>query len=715
MDTAVGHAAPNAFNDLLERLYLKFASREQEQAFLRSYHVGVRGLAQLALGLIAVTFGLFAYLEWTVLGVAQSQQVPLYGLILAAFVALAAIPMTLVSSLASYRPVITVTAGVIGALAVITALFLHDQLGPTYRVTYFAELAITLLWIYGLSGIRILSVAALALTLSVTFLFGLWVGETPHNVLVIAGFLLLSVNLMGMLICYLVESFSRRNFLNRTDLDTLGWRHERWAQTLRDLAIELSGTQDLKVTFDRMLAHLRNLVSHDATAVALIQGRSLKPLIIEGALFELEELEELWSADLIQTLNDTRVARASSRELEERTLFGFGKTTTRASGHRLDVPVIFENRLLGILTLGRVRHEFDEFETRAAGSMMFHAMVAMRGARLFAQNQGLSNRIAESGERATGGEPKQAPVSKPAPPPKPAAPPKPAMSARPSTAVTPSPPAGKKGPGAVSSGPAAVNKRAEIDPMEAKERVVPKSAVMTAKNSTKPAPEVRAESADSKVKPFPPPAKPPQAEPPPVKETKRESISARLLRGAAAAKAAVPILSDPLPETTVTGEADDSLPVLSRDEAKRQGEDLYRRAQHHGESLSLCMCDVDGLAKLRDRYGDDVALQVLEQIVVHVKGKVDDQDLVGRYGKDGFTILLPQKTLQAAEDLAEGVRSYVESTAFKTPRGRMSVTLTVGIAAMSDRQGNYDSMVRRADQAVFSVKKTGGNAVKVRL
>jgi diguanylate cyclase (GGDEF)-like protein len=700
MDTAVGHAAPNAFSDLLERLYLKFASREQEQAFLRSYRVGVKGLSQLALGLISVTFGLFAYLEWTVLGVTQSQ-LPLYGLILAAIVALGAIPMTLVNSVASYRPVITVAAGVIGSLAVITALFVHEQLGPTYRVTYFAELAITLLWIYGLSGIRILSVATLALTLSVIFLFGLLVGETPHNVLVIAGFLLLSVNLMGLLICYLVESFSRKNFLNRTDLDTLGWRHERWAQTLRDLAIELSGTQDLKVTFDRMLAHLRNLVPHDATAVAVIQGRSLKPLIIEGALFELQELEELWTADLIQTLNDTRTARASSRELEEKTLFGFGKTTTRASSHRLDVPVIFENRLLGILTLGRVRHEFDEFETRAAGTMMFHAMVAMRGARLFSQNQGLSNRIAEPEERAA----RHAP--KPAPPPKPAA------------APAPRPAPAKSEPKATPPRPTPAKKPVANDTGEAKERVVPKSAIVAAKAAATRSAEVEAERSASKVKPFPPaskPAAPPPAPAPEVKpEPKRESISARLLRTAAAAKAAVPILADPLPETTVTGEADDSLPVLSRDEAKRRGEDLYRRAQHHGESLSLCMCDVDGLAKLRDRYGDEVALQVLEQIVVHVKGRVVDEDLVGRYGKDGFTILLPQKTMQAAEDLAEGLRSYVETTAFKTPRGRMSVTLTVGIAAMSDRQGNYDSMVRRADQAVFSVKKTGGNAVKVRL
>jgi diguanylate cyclase (GGDEF)-like protein len=702
METAVGHAAPNAFNDLLERLYLKFASREQEQAFLRSYHVGVRGLSQLALGLIAVTFGLFAYLEWTVLGVTQSQ-LPLYGLILATIVALAAIPMTLVNSLAAYRPVITVTAGVIGALAVISALFVQEQLGPTYRVTYFAELAITLLWIYGLSGIRILSVATLALTLSVIFQFGLFVGETPHNVLVIAGFLLLSVNLMGLLICYLVESFSRRNFLNRTDLETLGWRHERWAQTLRDLAIELSGTQDLKVTFDRMLAHLRNLVPHDATAVAVIQGRSLKPLIIEGALFELQELEELWTADLIQTLNDTRTARASSRELEEKTLFGFGKTTTRASSHRLDVPVIFENRLLGILTLGRVRHEFDEFETRAAGTMMFHAMVAMRGARLFAQNQGLSTRMGEPEQRAVRPEPKAAPPPKPV--------------AAPTRAPAPPTPERKAAP----PRPAAEKKPVEKGALEAKERVVPKSAIAAAKAAAKRSPEPQAHAPESKVKPFPPPAKsatktpPPEPAPVAAKETKRESISARLLRGAAAAKAAVPILADPLTETTVTGEADDSLPLLGRDEAKQRGEDLYRRAQHHGESLSLCMCDVDGLAKLRDRYGDEVALQVLEQIVVHVKGRVGDEDLIGRYGKDGFTILLPQKTLQVAEDLAEGLRSYVESTAFKTPRGRMSVTLTVGIAAMSDRQGNYDSMVRRADQAVFSVKKTGGNAVKVRL
>ena len=71
--------------------------------------------------------------------------------------------------------------------------------------------------------------------------------------------------------------------------------------------------------------------------------------------------------------------------------------------------------------------------------------------------------------------------------------------------------------------------------------------------------------------------------------------------------------------------------------------------------------------------------------------------------------------MNAAEKFGESLRQFAESTPFKTPYGERKATLSVGVAAITDETGNYESMVKRADMALFVAKKNGRNCVKVRL
>jgi len=92
-----------------------------------------------------------------------------------------------------------------------------------------------------------------------------------------------------------------------------------------------------------------------------------------------------------------------------------------------------------------------------------------------------------------------------------------------------------------------------------------------------------------------------------------------------------------------------------------------------------------------------------------------DQDVLGRYGQNGFSVLLPRIDMNAAERFAEEIREYAENTKFKTPYGERGATLSIGVAAITDETGNHDSMYKRADMALFVAKKNGRNCVKVRL
>jgi diguanylate cyclase (GGDEF)-like protein len=60
-------------------------------------------------------------------------------------------------------------------------------------------------------------------------------------------------------------------------------------------------------------------------------------------------------------------------------------------------------------------------------------------------------------------------------------------------------------------------------------------------------------------------------------------------------------------------------------------------------------------------------------------------------------------------------RQAVQVAKYKTAYGEKSATLSIGVAAFTGDTGDYSSMVKRADMALFVAKKNGRNCVKVRL
>ena len=163
-------------------------------------------------------------------------------------------------------------------------------------------------------------------------------------------------------------------------------------------------------------------------------------------------------------------------------------------------------------------------------------------------------------------------------------------------------------------------------------------------------------------------------------------------------------------------QAKKTVTLMSRENAEKIAVDRYRTAAVEGESLSVLIIEVDGLSKLREDDGDEVAYKVFAAIVKYIFTKVDrEKDILGRYGQNGLSVLMPQVDMNAAERFAEMLRQYVESHRYRTSYGEKSATLSIGVAAITDDTGDYASMIKRADMALFVAKKNGRNCVKVRL
>ena len=118
----------------------------------------------------------------------------------------------------------------------------------------------------------------------------------------------------------------------------------------------------------------------------------------------------------------------------------------------------------------------------------------------------------------------------------------------------------------------------------------------------------------------------------------------------------------------------------------------------------------------REQDGDQVAYKVFAAIVKYIFSMVDkEKEILGRYGQNGLSVLMPGVDMNAAEKFAESIRQFVARALYKTASGDKSATLSIGVAAMTNETGDYGAMVKRADMALFVAKKNGRNCVKVRL
>lgn len=159
-----------------------------------------------------------------------------------------------------------------------------------------------------------------------------------------------------------------------------------------------------------------------------------------------------------------------------------------------------------------------------------------------------------------------------------------------------------------------------------------------------------------------------------------------------------------------------TITLMSRENADKVAVDRYRTAAVEGDPLSVLIVEVDGLSGLREKDGDEIAYKVFAAIVKYVFSKVDkEKEILGRYGQNGLSVLMPGVDMNAAERFAEMIRQFVEKARYRTAYGERTATLSIGVAAMTDDTGDYASMVKRADMALFVAKKNGRNCVKVRL
>ncbi len=129
-------------------------------------------------------------------------------------------------------------------------------------------------------------------------------------------------------------------------------------------------------------------------------------------------------------------------------------------------------------------------------------------------------------------------------------------------------------------------------------------------------------------------------------------------------------------------------------------------------SLSLIFCDLDYFKSINDRYGHPVGDEVLKGVSKQLQGGIREYDRAARYGGEEFLIMMPQTKAEIAMEIAERLRTSIErwKLIYQEKLWPFSLTISMGVAEMN-RDESPESLIDRADKALYRAKKSGRNAV----
>lgn len=136
-------------------------------------------------------------------------------------------------------------------------------------------------------------------------------------------------------------------------------------------------------------------------------------------------------------------------------------------------------------------------------------------------------------------------------------------------------------------------------------------------------------------------------------------------------------------------------------------------ADQKNQPLSLAMIDVDHFKQVNDQYGHTVGDHVLVAVADRLRSAIRGDDFLIRYGGEEFMVLLPNADAARALEVGERMRLRLADSPIAVDGVDVEVRISVGVAQYHGAQEPADTLIRRADTALYSAKGRGRNRVEI--
>ncbi|MCK9903022.1 diguanylate cyclase [Frankia sp. Cpl3] len=132
-----------------------------------------------------------------------------------------------------------------------------------------------------------------------------------------------------------------------------------------------------------------------------------------------------------------------------------------------------------------------------------------------------------------------------------------------------------------------------------------------------------------------------------------------------------------------------------------------QQCRWNGQPFAVLMIDIDRFKQVNDTFGHATGDEVLATVAASIRATLRAGDIVGRIGGEEIAVI----TDYDPPDLAERLRQTIAALAFRTARGTLGVTVSVGTAQLAPVDTTLADVLDRADCALYAAKNSGRNRV----
>jgi diguanylate cyclase (GGDEF)-like protein len=135
----------------------------------------------------------------------------------------------------------------------------------------------------------------------------------------------------------------------------------------------------------------------------------------------------------------------------------------------------------------------------------------------------------------------------------------------------------------------------------------------------------------------------------------------------------------------------------------------FSRARRYTRTFSLLMVDLDWFKQINDTHGHEAGDRVLNQFGQMLRQICRKSDVIGRIGGEEFSVLLPETSAKAAQTLATRITEGCRDLIVDPMAAEARCSCSIGVTEVRADDERLDSVLTRADQALYTAKRAGRN------
>lgn len=154
--------------------------------------------------------------------------------------------------------------------------------------------------------------------------------------------------------------------------------------------------------------------------------------------------------------------------------------------------------------------------------------------------------------------------------------------------------------------------------------------------------------------------------------------------------------------------------IWNRAALMNKAHEEFNRAEREQSTTTVLMCDIDKFKSINDNFGHQAGDDVLKQIAARMTECLRPYDILGRYGGEEFTLILPNTDQDGGLVVAQRVCDAIAESPLEIDAETLPCSISIGLFSEIPSDAiTVEKMIAVADEALYIAKLNGRNRVEV--